>query len=260
MKFNVSNGLKYFQFNIFPSDLLTHGIFTRNGGVSEGSFSSLNVSQSNGDSRENVIENRKRIFDVLKRPMESIYDVWQVHSAEVIYTIRPRDSGEKHTQADAILTNSNQVSLFMQFADCVPILVYDPVKNVIGITHAGWQGTVKKIIQNTIKKMQYKFGSDPNNILAGIGPSIGPDHYEVGKNVLDDVDEKLSEFASKIINRKNGKYFFNLWEANRLQLEQCGVHQIEVAELCTACDLENWYSYRKEGQRSGRFGVLFGLK
>lgn len=260
MVFCESNELKYFQFNSFPSDLLTHGIFTRNGGVSEESFSSLNVSQSTGDSRENVIENRKRIFETLKRPMTSIYDVWQVHSADVIYTNKSRKLLEKHVQADAILTDSNQVSLFMQFADCVPILIFDPTKSVIGITHAGWQGTVRRIIQNTIKNMQEKFECDPVNIIAGIGPSIGPDHYEVGKNVMDAVKTELSEFSTDIIKNKNGKLFFNLWEANRMQLIQCGVRQIEVAEICTACDLENWYSYRMEGQKSGRFGVLFGLK
>ncbi len=260
MKLYESNELMYFQFNSFPSELLTHGIFTRNGGVSEDSFSSLNVSQSTGDSRENVVENRKRIFDSLERPMTSIYDVWQVHSADVIYANKPRKLHENHIQADAILTDTNQVSLFMQFADCVPILVFDPTRNVIGITHAGWQGTVSRIIQNTIKHMHEKFGSDPVNIIAGIGPSIGPDHYEVGKSVLDAVNKELSEFSTGIIKNKKGKYFFNLWEANRMQLVQSGVRQIEIAGMCTACDLDNWYSYRMEGQKTGRFGVLFGLK
>jgi len=108
--------------------------------------------------------------------------------------------------------------------------------------------------------MHEKFECDPVNIIAGIGPSIGPDHYEVGKNVLDAANKELSEFSTDIIKNKNGKLFFNLWEANRMQLIQSGVRQIEVAEICTACDLENWYSYRMEGQKSGRFGVLFGLK
>ena len=108
--------------------------------------------------------------------------------------------------------------------------------------------------------MSENLGCDPKNIFSGIGPSIGPDHYEVGKNVLDYVDKELSEFSSEIINNKNGKYFFNLWEANRLQLIQVGVNQIEIAEICTACNLKDWYSYRLEGQKSGRFGVLFGLK
>lgn len=260
MHFDESSKLKYFQFNSFPSDRLIHGVFTRKGGVSKDSFSTLNVSQSNGDTRENVIENRKRIFNALERPLSSIYDVWQVHSTDVIYTDKPRKPEANHIKADAILTNSRQVSLFMQFADCVPILVFDPTKNVIGITHAGWQGTVNRIIQNTIKNMEEQLGCNPINILAGIGPSIGPDHYEVGKSVLDSVNKELSEFTSSIIKSKNGKYFFNLWEANRLQLIQSGVNQIEVAELCTACDLDNWYSYRLEGQISGRFGVLFGLK
>jgi hypothetical protein len=260
MKFVQSNGLSYYKFEIFPNDKVIHGVFTRNGGVSKDNFSSLNVGETTGDSHENVVENRKRIFNVLGRESSSIFDVWQVHSNDVVYADTPRERGGNHIKADAILTKSNQVSLFMQFADCVPIMVYDPEKSVIGIAHAGWQGTVKRIVQKTIDYMMDKLDCDPKNILAGIGPSIGPDHYEVGKNVLELVDQELHDFSSSIVEERNGKYFFNLWEANKLQLIQSGVTQIEVAKKCTACNLNHWYSYRMEGQRSGRFGVLLGLK
>ena len=259
MRVTEKNNLKYFQFNIFPSDRLVHGIFSRVGGVSEDSFSSLNVGGTTGDSKINVIENRNRIFNVFNKNYSSIYDVWQVHSDKVVYANSSRKDGELHLKADAIVTDSKNISLFMQFADCVPILIYDPKNNVCGIAHAGWQGTVKRIVQKTIKFMVSKFESDPNQILAGIGPSIGPDHYEVGIDVVKQVQERLGEFSKEIIVHHNLKTYLNLWLSNKLLLHQSGVTQIEVAEICTACNLEDWFSYRMEGQKSGRFGVILGL-
>ena len=257
---NESNKLKYYTFENFSPDKLNHGIFTRHGGISPDSFSSLNVGESAGDTRENVLENRKRIFKTFDRSLLSIYDVWQIHSDEIVYTKNPRPSGAKHIKADAILTDSKKVSLFMQFADCVPILVYDPHKNLIGIIHAGWQGTIKRIVQKTIQFMQENFHCKPEDIIAGIGPSIGPDHYEVGKNVVIEIEDKLSELTAEVLSNNNGKFYFDLWKANRLLLEKSGVVKIETAEICTACNLQDWYSYRCEGQKSGRFGVFFGLK
>ncbi len=252
--------LRYFTFESFPKEKINHGVFTRQGGISPDSFSSLNVGESAGDSRENVVENRKRIFQVFDKPLESVYDVWQIHSNIVSFTDKPRKPGSKHEQADAIFTNSKNVSLFMQFADCVPILILDTEKDIIGIVHAGWQGTVKRIVQNAITYMIENFACDPKDILAGIGPSIGPDHYEVGRNVILEVYDKLNEFQSEILLSRNGSTYFNLWKANEILLRQIGVNKIEVAGICTACHLNEWYSYRLEGQKSGRFGVFMGLK
>jgi len=260
MKVNKSGTLKYLSFESFPEDKLFHGIFTRHGGVSPETFSSLNVSGMAGDSRENVIENRSRILNVFNRPLNTIYDVWQIHSGNVVYTNSPRGLDNKHTQADAIFTNSKNVSLFMQFADCVPILIYDPEHNVIGIIHAGWQGTVKRIVQNSIQFLIDQFSSDPQKLFAGIGPSIGPDHYEVGPDVIFEVEEKLNEIQTDVIKTVSGHAYFDLWQTNRLLLSQIGVKNIEIAEICTACNLDDWYSYRLEGKKSGRFGVVFGLK
>jgi len=227
--------LRYFTFESFPKEKIHHGIFTRSGGISPGSFSSLNVGESAGDTRENVVENRKRIFQVFDQSLESIFDVWQIHSDKVKFTSLPRKSGSKHEQADAILTDSKDVSLFMQFADCVPILIYDPKNNIIGIVHAGWQGTVKRIVQNAVK-------------------------YLTDMYVIIEVDDKLKEIRSEILITKNGKTYFDLWKSNELLLIQSGVKNIEVAGICTACNLDEWYSYRMEGQKSGRFGVFMSLK
>ncbi|MBW6472299.1 MAG: peptidoglycan editing factor PgeF [Anaerolineaceae bacterium] len=257
---NDFGNLRYFTFKIFPHEKINHGIFTRLGGVSPDSFSSLNVGETAGDTRENVVENRKRILQVFDKSIDSVFDVWQIHSEKVIFTNLPRKSGTTHEQADAILTDSKDVSLFMQFADCVPILIYDPKNSIIGIVHAGWQGTVKRIVQNAVNYLIDKFSSDPEQILAGIGPSIGPDHYEVGKNVMIEVDGQLREIRSEVLISKNGKTYFDLWKSNELLLRQSGVKNIEVAGICTACNLDDWYSYRLEGQKSGRFGVFVSLK
>lgn len=257
---NEVGALKYFTFESFPNEKINHGIFTRLGGVSLDNFFSLNVGETAGDSHENVVENRKRIFQVFDKSIESIYDVWQIHSDIVKFTDQPRNSQSNHEKADAMFTNSRDVSLFMQFADCVPILVYDLKNEIIGIIHAGWQGTVKRIVQNAIRFMMDTLSCDPKNIIAGIGPSIGPDHYEVGRNVISDVVEQLTEIKSEVIISRNGSTYFNLWKANELLLRQMGVEKIEIAGICTACNLEEWYSYRLEGQKSGRFGVFFGLK
>lgn len=257
---NEFGNLKYFTFESFPNEKIKHGIFTRLGGISPDTFSSLNVGESARDSRENVVENRRRIFQVFDRSVDSIFDVWQIHSDKVKFTNIPRKSGTKHEQADAILTDSKDVSLFMQFADCVPILIYDPKNNVIGIIHAGWQGTVKRIVQNAVKFLIDTFSSNPEEIFAGIGPSIGPDHYEVGKNVRNEVDDKLSDIRTKVLITKNGKIYFDLWKSNELLLRQSGVKNIEVSGICTACNLDEWYSYRIEGEKSGRFGVFMRLK
>lgn len=260
MILNEKGNLRFLTFESFSNEKVDHGVFSRKGGISPNSFSSLNVGESAGDTRENVVENRKRIFQVFDRPVESIYDVWQIHSNIVSFSDKPRILDNGHEKADAIFTNSKDVSLFMQFADCVPILIFDSDKDIIGIIHAGWQGTVKRIVQNAINFLIDNFASDPKNILAGIGPSIGPDHYEVGNNVILEVSEKLNEIKSEVLFSRNGSTFFNLWKTNELLLRQIGVEKIEVASICTACHLDEWYSYRLEGQKSGRFGVFMGLK
>ncbi|OJX41465.1 MAG: hypothetical protein BGO78_01690 [Chloroflexi bacterium 44-23] len=260
MIIRISKDIKNFQFSSFPDSDLVHGVFSRHGGVSPQPYFSLNLGGTVGDSRENVVENRKRIFDFLGRTVESVFDVWQIHGNRVVKAENPRQLDEKHQQADAIITNKKNVTLLMRFADCVPILLYDPVIKAIGLVHAGWQGTVKRVVQKSVEMMMSEFGSAPENIIAGIGPSIGKDHYIVGKQVTMQVNKNLPEFESEVLIENRGNIFLDLWLTNRLLLEQSGVRQIEMAGICTACHIEDWFSYRAEGKQSGRFGVLIGLK
>jgi len=260
MAFVESGGLKYYRFESFPLDELIHGIFTRLGGVSPEPWASLNLGGTVGDLRDHVIENRRRMFDAIQRPVESGFDVWQVHGVNVIATDRPRPLDASHEKADAILTSSPEITLYMRFADCVPILLYDPVKRVVGMVHAGWQGTVEQICRYTVEKMQSVYGSRPGDLLAGIGPSIGPDHYEVGPDVVARVRSSFNGDAKQLLCSREGRVYFDLWAANRLTLEKAGVKNIETAGLCTACDTTHWFSHRAEKGKTGRFGAAIALK
>jgi YfiH family protein len=259
MPFQNHNKLRYFQFEIFDSSEITQAVFTRQGGFSPSPWDSLNMGGLVGDERELVEKNRVAAFHAVNRDPDSMYDVWQVHSAEVVIATAPRPKDMEHSKADAILTDNPAVTLFMRFADCVPILLYDPVKKVGGVAHAGWQGTVKKIASAVVQSMAAQFGSNPPDILAGIGPSIGVHHYEVGPEVVNQVEEVFGNQAQSLLPSNNGKVKFNLWAANRVLLEQTGVNQIEMANLCTACHLDDWYSHRGENGSTGRFGVLIGI-
>ena len=198
-------------------------------------------------------------FRAVRRDPESLYDVWQVHSAEVMCADAPRLPDVPHIKADAILTNNPQVTLFMRFADCVPILLFDPAQLVVGLVHAGWQGTVKKVVAAAVNAMVDGFGSQPRDIQAGIGPSIGAHHYQVGPQVVEKVRQAFGDHAEDLLPRQGGAVQFDLWAANRILLGQVGVEQIETSNLCTACHVEDWFSHRAENGKTGRFGVLVGL-
>jgi polyphenol oxidase len=249
-----------YQFDNLFSAGVVHGIYSRKGGVSPHPWASLNLGGTVGDIRENVIENRRRIFEHAELKVESIYDVWQVHSADVIVADNPRPLDHPHIKADAIITNRVGVTLFMRFADCVPIFLYDPIKNVVGIVHAGWMGTVKRITSRCVESMITTFGCSPEDIQAGIGPSIGPDHYEVGENVIKAVHDNFDHVVNQVLKNRNGSMYFDLWAANRLLLDQAGVKLIKIAGQCTACDVDHWYSHRAEKGKTGRFGALIALK
>ncbi len=259
MSWYHTDGLEYVCFESFPKDKVKQGIFSRLGGVSPAPWDGLNLGGTVGDSRENVIENRRRMFASLERPVESLFDVWQVHSRDVVCSENPRPLDQAHQKADAILTANSHVTLLMRFADCVPILLYDPDKKVVGLVHAGWMGTVSQIVLAAVNEMQRHYGSLPRNILAGIGPSIGPDHYEIGPDVVEKVHESFLGQAKDVLAERDGRSYLDLWKSNRLLLESAGVRSIEVAGVCTACDIGHWYSHRAEHGKTGRFGALIGL-
>jgi len=255
-----SGDIGYFTFEIFSGHGLKHGIFMRHGGISPTPWHSLNTATSVGDSRENIIENRARIFTVLGRKVESLFDVWQVHSNDVVCTDAPRPLEAQPQKADAIVTDRPEITLFMRFADCVPIFLFDPRRKVIAIVHAGWKGTVNKIANRAIEDMQARYNTNPADILAGIGPSIGPDHYAVGPEVLDLVRRSFGEDANQLIIPSDGHTHLDLWKANTLVLQQAGVKEIQIAGICTGCNTSDWFSHRAEHGKTGRFGAIIAME
>ena len=258
MPFTQIHGIRYFLFEIFPR-ALTQAIFTRRGGVSPAPWDSLNVGGTVGDDEARVRENRTRSFAAVGRSLESAFDVWQVHSADAVLAIAPRLPGEPHQKADIMFTDRPGVTLYMRFADCVPVILYDPRKAVVGIAHAGWLGTVRGTSRAAVQTMIQTYGSDPADILAGIGPSIGPDHYDVGPEVVAQIQQTFGGEDVRLIDSRAGRTYLDLWAANKIQLARAGVEHVEVAGLCTACHLDDWYSHRAEKGKTGRFGALIAL-
>jgi YfiH family protein len=258
MPFKTKTEIRFYQFENLDATL-TQAVYTRLGGISPAPWDGLNLGGTVGDDPERVRENRRLALQAVGCDPKSIYDVWQVHGTEVAIAQAPRPPEEPHLQADIILTNKPEITLMMRFADCVPVLLHDPVRNVIGIAHAGWKGTVNGVAKIGVERMQSNFGSNPGDIRAAIGPSIGPDHYEIGPEVVNQVRQAFGRQAYRLLVDHSGKIHFNLWEANRLVLEEAGVNQIELAGICTACHTKDWYSHRAEHGRTGRFGAIIGM-
>ena len=267
MPFNQQNGIRYYTFDSLTKAGVVHAIFARQGGVSPEPWTSLNVGGAVGDLVSRVVQNRHKSFLALQRQPESIYDVWLVHGRDVVCADRPRLPDQEPQKADAILTDKPAVNLFMRFADCVPILLADPQRGVVGIVHAGWKGTTARVAAAAVDKMQAQYGSKPADIVAGIGPSIAAHHYPVGQDVIVEVTQVFGGQAPKFLSSMDDDVWkageshakFDLWGANRAILEECGVNQIEVAGICTACHTEDWYSHRAQQGQTGRFGALIGL-
>lgn len=259
MPFQDVDGLRYFQFDSLQHHPVHQAIFTRHGGVSPEPWSTLNVGGTVGDEPVRVEENRRRAFDCIDLATDSSHDVWQVHSADYVIAREPRRQ-DPPQKADILITGTSGVTLFMRFADCVPIYLYDPRNHVIGLVHAGWVGTKRKAAEVAIQVMIREFGSDPQTVLAGLGPSIGPDHYQVGQDVIDQFEFSFGEQASTFFSEHNGNHFLDLWSANRYLLNSEGVSHIETAEICTVCNNEDWFSHRAERGSTGRFAALLTLE
>jgi YfiH family protein len=260
MNKNVKNDIEYYTFESFPKERLFCACFTRKGGVSPDPWRSLNLGGTVGDIRGNVVENRFRVFSALGRDVESLYDVWQVHGSDYKVADKPRELDKAHEKADIILTQTSSLTLLMRFADCVPIFLFDPINNAIAIAHAGWVGTLNKIAEKAVHAMCKEFGSLPGDIISGIGPSIGPDHYEIGNDLCDKLKSDFPNHYEEVITKYGNRTHLDLWELNSIVLHMAGVVNIEVARICTACHREDWYSHRGENGRTGRFGALFALR
>jgi YfiH family protein len=258
--FRVEQGaLRFWQFNNFDAGTVSHAIFTRHGGVSPEPYASLNMSVSTGDAGKNVQANVTAAFRALERDPTTRADLWQVHSARVVAADAPNGTRQHLGQADALITDRPEVSLFLRFADCVPIMLYDPRRRAVSVAHAGWRGSLSKVAKAAVEAMTERYGSRPADLVAGIGPGIGPCHYAVGPEVVEQTRLAFNGVADSLLLARNGGYHLDLWAANRAALQEAGVEQIEVAEICTACHSQDFFSHRATGGLTGRFGGLIGL-
>ena len=257
MKRFTHRELAYYQFENFDSSAVAHGLFTRLGGVSEGLYTSLNLSRSTGDGAETVIENRKRINDVFGLKNEDTLTSWLVHGNDV-RVVDWENRGQNDVHADGMITNTPGLALTLRFADCMPILLHDPVRGAIGIAHAGWPGVAGKVIASTIDAMVNTFGSQPEDLVAGVGPSIGPTQFEVGLDVAEKIQAAVRDDIM-LAHPNPEKRYVDLWRSAQSQLQECGVRQVEVSGLCTASNTHEWFSHRAEKGKTGRFGTLLQL-
>jgi hypothetical protein len=212
--------------------------------------------------QENPVEILKnRAYFKEKYPHMNFIVANQTHSDNIHLIKMQKESGwEKLENAikncDALITNQKNIMLTILTADCVPILLFDPIQNAIGAVHAGWKGTQQEIVKKTVKKMQNEFNSKPSNLIVGIAPSIGKCCYEVDSNVAQHFEKIKNSYT-----QKENKYMLDLSLINQTQLIHAGVKEknIELSNICTACEVDQYFSYRKEKGCSGRFMSMIGL-
>ncbi|HNB51468.1 MAG TPA: polyphenol oxidase family protein, partial [Anaerolineales bacterium] len=198
------SSISSFSFNHLSRAGIVHGVLTRQGGASRAPFYSLNVGRLVGDDPDAVEENHRRALHAFDRDPDGLAETRQVHGVEIAVVERPPAGAWQRPEADGLVTDQPGVTLFMRFADCVPVLLFDPQKKVIGMAHAGWRGTVGRVARNAVAKMQAQYGSRPQDILAGIGPSICAEHYPVGEEGAAQVQEAFGAEASGVLLRQNG--------------------------------------------------------
>ncbi len=256
----TQDGLTYYRFAAWQG--VKHGIFTRAGGSSRAPFESLNLGGNVGDDPKAVRQNHERLYAALNVDDAKACTVWQVHSADVVIANAPVSGRRWLAHADGLMTDRVGIPLSMRFADCTPILFHDPVKGVIAVAHAGWRGTVQGIAGTVVRAMINAYNTNPDDIQAGIGPSIGPAKYQVGDEVVAAVESHFGT-TDGLIRRDpaDGTAYLDLWAANRLDLERAGVasENIDIAGLCTAEHVDEFFSHRQEKGKTGRFGAVIAL-
>lgn len=261
--------VEYLSFPLFEKEPgISHLFSTRLGGVSEGIFSSMNLSYTRGDENAAVDENFRRIGDVLGLTPEHFVLSDQTHTTNIrIVTkedlgkgvTRPKD----YTDIDGLITNEPDIILGTFYADCVPLYFYDPVKKVIALSHSGWRGTVLGMGRVTIGKMKEAFGCNPQDILAAIGPSICKDCYEVSEDVAEEFAKVFSGREREILLAKsNQKYQLDLWKANEILLFDAGIKRehLEITDICTCCNPLYLFSHRASMGKRGNLGAFLVLK
>jgi YfiH family protein len=253
-----TNGLLTYRFESLAVEGLVHAVFTRCGGVSQGPFATLNVGRTVGDEPSAIAENHNRIYAHLDLEAQQVATPSQVHGNRVV-VVKAEGAPQVIPNTDGLITADPGAALLLRFADCQPILLYDPVHRVVGLVHAGWRGVAQAIARRAVERMQEAFGSDPATLLVGLGPAIGPCCYEVGDKVASALSYALSDWH-QVLTQDRDSWRLDLPGANAQQLSDAGVRHIEQSHLCTACQTDHFYSHRAEKGRTGRFAVVTYLQ
>ena len=237
-------------------DFLVHAFCTRRGGASQEDYKSLNMSFREGDEEFRVLQNWDRLATAFAVPLEQFLTVNQVHG-DAIFVIKPHGtyfSSREELNYDAIVTSRTDLAICIKTADCVPVLIVDKVKKVIAAVHAGWRSTSLSISAKVIKLMQNQYGSKPSDILAAIGPAIGLCCYEVDAVVAEALREHRHAATFLLPAAAKNKWMLDLPKANHSQLLDAGVPEsnIEVADYCTVCNQDMFFSHRASGGITGR--------
>lgn len=257
MDFAEVNGVTVLRFpNLARFADIRHAVFTRRGGFSKGAYRSLNIAFGVGDDDTDVKRNRRLMSRCLADGDLSF--MHQVHGTDVLTMDQSEDCNAVLPQTegnvgDAMVCNIRGRSIVVQVADCQAVLLFDPIKRVVANVHSGWRGSINNIIGLTVARMQQSFGSRPCDLVAGIGPSLGPCCAEF-INYTDEIPETLWAYKTDV-------NYFNFWAISHDQLSDAGVpaDNIHVSGLCTRCNPELFFSYRGQ-RRTGRFAAVIGLK
>lgn len=245
-----------------------HAFSTRLGGISEGIYSSMNLSFTRGDDENSVMENYRRLAEAVGFSVENIVTSDQTHTANVrVITEADRGNGitkpRPYTDVDGMITNVPGLVLATFYADCVPLYFIDPVRKAIGLSHSGWRGTAAHIGAVTVRRMQEEYGSLPEDIYGAIGPSICQECYEVSEDVILEFQKTFPEqsWRDLFYRKENGKYQLNLWEANRQIMLEAGLieEHISLPGLCTCCNPEFLFSHRASRGKRGNLGAFLGI-
>jgi len=265
------HGVVYHTSSILEHDGVLHGFSTRLGGVSQGMFSSLNLRGGGPepDSREKVHENYRRFCAALGAGTDTLVLSKQVHQ-DTVRHVTSSDRGKGFSlptdyTADALVTDTPGLHLMVFSADCIILLLHDPVTGSIGAVHAGWRGTALDLPAKTVREMGRLFGAQPRDIRVAVGAGIGPCCFETHSDVPDAMRDAFGGGADACMSPlagRPGKWSVDLKALNAWRLREAGIPagQIDICPLCTACHPELYWSHRKTGDRRGVQGALIGLR
>lgn len=266
---NSINGVGFITFKIFEKyPQLKHAFSTRLGGISEGYYSSMNLSFNVGDNPDTVKENYRILCEAVGINPENLVVSHQTHKTNILNATK-NDCGKNiwrerdYSDIDALITNEKGVAIVTHNADCCLLGFFDPKQNVIAAAHAGWRGTVAEIGRKTVEKMVKDYNCNSQDILVIIAPSISKCCYEVDDHVLNEFKKLSCLDLSKIFfPKENGRYMLDLWEANRQILQNAGINHnhIEITDICTNCQSEYFHSHRATGGKRGVNGLIMELK